>query len=426
MMDKSQIPFVEWAKSVQARLNFEYESSRSILTHGTVIGAIREAVVRNILRKFLPPSSVIGTGQVIDSRGVISNQIDIVISRGDLPIFQFDGDMSAFLFESVLATVEVKSMLYRDKLLESLENSCSVKQLTFELEFSTSKGMQVFDEALKFIDSIGGIEKYDERITELDLKRCFGVSYELTQVLPFAAYWLHWSKGDFTNQAKIAEFLKLEYFTGNDNFDFFGHLLQFVLKQPDSTMLLNHDFEKAEEIKQEFFNKLYEYLLVDSLPPNTLVLAYGGYESIENMVSEVQNWYDAHKDKVPWYDLPKVIMNHKMFMYRSYNVYYCAVFDYPILWLAFSICSLLTRQLLIPVGVGAVAGPDIYFFLTEQELGNAHPKNSSSSLTWTIPLDNSSAGEIKKPNMITESPSKTSVVQQQHKHKTKKKKGAHK
>jgi hypothetical protein len=137
-------PFGEWARSVQSRLNYEYEASKSVLTQGSILGAIREGVVRDILSKFLPRSVEIGTGQVVDIEGKLSRQVDIIIAKDTTPVFRFEGNMSAFLAETVLATIEVKSMMHREKLRESLENSKSVKELTYIINIIRNKLFQPF------------------------------------------------------------------------------------------------------------------------------------------------------------------------------------------------------------------------------------------------------------------------------------------
>src|SRR5947207_2000260 len=128
--DKIQKPFGDWAKSIQKRLNLEYEASSSILSHGSAIGTIREKIVEEILLSFLPRSLEIGTGQIVNLQGDLSGQIDIIIAKDTTPVFRYAGGISAFLLETVLATIEVKSMMHGSKLHEALNNSRSVKSLT--------------------------------------------------------------------------------------------------------------------------------------------------------------------------------------------------------------------------------------------------------------------------------------------------------
>ena len=83
----------------------------------------------------------ITSGQVVDSRGGISSQLDIIV---------YDALRTPMLFESphdgqhlvpvegVVAVVEVKSHLRKAQLASILDNCRSVKMLTKSAYFSTS------------------------------------------------------------------------------------------------------------------------------------------------------------------------------------------------------------------------------------------------------------------------------------------------
>lgn len=385
-------PFGDWARSVQSRLNYEYEASKSVLTHGSVLGAIREGVIRDILSRFLPRSVEIGTGQVVDIMGELSGQVDIIVARDTTPVFRFEGNMSAFLAETVLATIEVKSMLYREKLHESLENSKSVKELTYIMHVS-AKGSNLFQETFKWVAHSGGLEQIEERMVEPSLVSTLGCPDDIWSILHFVRYWLHWEKGHFRDPQY---FKKLGEILENTDFDFFVDLLQYVTKQQESFNLLTSGFNKHKNIKKEFFDRLYEYVLYEHLPPSTIVLAYGGYENLRNMVEEVKSWYDNNRSNLHWYQLPKVIMNHKMVMYRHYNKYHCNEFDYPALFMMNAICDVLAKDLSFSTSIGATS--IVKYFDISRILGKEHPKYAPSYLIWSIPIDNSTAGEITSPN----------------------------
>jgi hypothetical protein len=267
MMDAGEFrePFGEWAKSIQERLSYEYSASRSVLDQSTVLGTIREAVVRDILLKFLPRSVNLGSGQIVDVNGNLSNQVDVILAEGGAPAFRFDGGMSAFLCETVFATIEVKSMLYRDKMHEALHNSASVKRLHYSLHFR-SKGDRIFDEAFEWVHSQGGLEAVEREIhnptTWIDCPD------HIWKVLPWIRYWLHWQNGDFRRRIGIRS---IEDIAGAD-FDFFTHLLQDVLGRDSIYLALSADFGRAEEIEEEFLERLYKYLVYEDLPPINLVL----------------------------------------------------------------------------------------------------------------------------------------------------------
>ncbi|GAF74476.1 unnamed protein product, partial [marine sediment metagenome] len=125
--------FDQWAKQIARVIDSESTLAAKTSSHAGMIGNAREAIIRNILQRFIPGGYEIGTGQIIDHLGKFSRQIDIVISRKDFPaILRFDGS-KLYTVESVLASIEVKSNLDASSLEEALENCYSVGDLTFAL-----------------------------------------------------------------------------------------------------------------------------------------------------------------------------------------------------------------------------------------------------------------------------------------------------
>ncbi|NBF09174.1 DUF6602 domain-containing protein [Pseudomonas sp. Fl4BN1] len=117
----------KWAKSIAKVL--ESSVSSSIASHSTVLGDARESFIRDVLKRFLPTNISIGSGQIIDSEGGISKQIDLIIYRNDFPTLRTFGSADVYLIEGVVATVEVKSQLNEVQLFEALENGKSVRNL---------------------------------------------------------------------------------------------------------------------------------------------------------------------------------------------------------------------------------------------------------------------------------------------------------
>lgn len=96
----------------------------------SVVGADREVLLKDFLEKHLPGDAKIGLrGQVIDSSDAASGEIDIIIHSPLGPRF---GDLSFYLAENVLETIEVKSMLDRSQLLKALRNVSKIKKLNRE------------------------------------------------------------------------------------------------------------------------------------------------------------------------------------------------------------------------------------------------------------------------------------------------------
>ena len=79
----------------------------------------REEIVKTFLRKYLPSSYNFGKGEIIDSNGVRSGEVDIVI-LGPYHPFTYDREKGRglFLAEGILCYIEVKSDISNKKEIE--------------------------------------------------------------------------------------------------------------------------------------------------------------------------------------------------------------------------------------------------------------------------------------------------------------------
>lgn len=76
--------------------------------HWQTEGEWKESVVRQILRRHLPLSAVVGRGFVLD-RDRLSSQVDVLIYDGSKPVLFKDGDLVFVTPDCVLGIIEVKS-----------------------------------------------------------------------------------------------------------------------------------------------------------------------------------------------------------------------------------------------------------------------------------------------------------------------------
>ena len=100
--------------------------------HPDTKGSPREEFVREFLRDHVGTRLGIGTGEIIDpmSRtGDRRHQIDVTIHRDEYPRLALGGEVSVFLAESVVATIEVKSTLSKQELRRALVAARDIKQL---------------------------------------------------------------------------------------------------------------------------------------------------------------------------------------------------------------------------------------------------------------------------------------------------------
>jgi hypothetical protein len=100
--------------------------------HSLHKGTPRETFVKKFLGDHLPETLTIGQGEIIsaDSRpGESRNQFEIVLYKRQFPKLFFGADINAFLVESVVATIEVKSLLTKEELRTAVKAAANVKRM---------------------------------------------------------------------------------------------------------------------------------------------------------------------------------------------------------------------------------------------------------------------------------------------------------
>lgn len=111
--------------------------------HSLHKGTPREAFIREFLEAHLPSTLAIGSGEIIDSDSQPAKprrQFDIVIYKRNLPKLDFGGGVSGFLAESVIATIEVKSILDKAGMEQAITAARTAKQLKKNETWSFSAG----------------------------------------------------------------------------------------------------------------------------------------------------------------------------------------------------------------------------------------------------------------------------------------------
>lgn len=100
--------------------------------HSLHKGTPREIFIKNFLENHLGKTVSFGTGEILDFESKPKkprNQHDIVIYRNEFPKLDFHGGITAFLAESVVATIEVKSTLTYGRLKSSIQSAMTCKNL---------------------------------------------------------------------------------------------------------------------------------------------------------------------------------------------------------------------------------------------------------------------------------------------------------
>jgi len=149
--------------------------------HPNLIGGPKEWFVRDFLNDHLPSSVRIGQGEIIDSHSrsnlssLTKNQIDIVLYSQNFPKIAYSKYDSAFLRESIISTVEIKSKISKQKLKESCQASINLKNN----EFIQEPHPQRFSEPVGKIVDLG-----------LSTISSYVVAFDVGYRFPTVASWL--------------------------------------------------------------------------------------------------------------------------------------------------------------------------------------------------------------------------------------------
>lgn len=124
-MNVSEI-FAQVANQMRA----DVERARAAMDHAGLKGSEFEKTFRNFLRQYLPASLDISTGQVVDSRGGVSKQLDVIIAdTAKTPILYQTDETRVVPIECVYAVIEVKANLTLAEIESIYQNMQSIKQL---------------------------------------------------------------------------------------------------------------------------------------------------------------------------------------------------------------------------------------------------------------------------------------------------------
>ncbi|WP_155523684.1 DUF6602 domain-containing protein [Nodosilinea nodulosa] len=124
---------------VQKQFQLKLEEIRSTHQHQGNKGSNVEQIIRDFLRAYFPLDHRIGQGEVIDSGGEISSQLDIIMTNSYHPYINDLSQPSIYFIEGVACCGEVKSVLASKDIEAILSNCLRYKKLSLQL----SKGMTI-------------------------------------------------------------------------------------------------------------------------------------------------------------------------------------------------------------------------------------------------------------------------------------------
>lgn len=118
-------------KTAVPKLEAEYNMSK-IVQHSASKGALREFLLKEIIRPFLPKRYGLCNGECFDSHDGVSKQLDVIVYDDLFSYAVSMGDYYMMPFESAYGEIEVKSMLNKEAFFESIDNIASFKALIKE------------------------------------------------------------------------------------------------------------------------------------------------------------------------------------------------------------------------------------------------------------------------------------------------------
>ena len=133
--------FDDWSQIISKYLKSEADPLNSLTRHELEGDAARTAFIRSVLDRFLPEIYGVGSGQIMDSKGNLSGKIDIIIYRRDFPRLDLPGSRDIYLYESVIATVEVAAKLVKKTFFEALDQCASLADLNPDIDHKVMTGL---------------------------------------------------------------------------------------------------------------------------------------------------------------------------------------------------------------------------------------------------------------------------------------------
>ncbi|MDH5354148.1 MAG: hypothetical protein OEY09_06850 [Gammaproteobacteria bacterium] len=126
--------FDDWSQIISKYLKSESDPLGSLAKYELEDDAARAAFIRAVLERFLPEIYGIGSGQIMDASGKMSGKLDIIIYRKDFPRLDLPGSRDIYLFESVIATIEVTAKLVKKSFFEALDQCASLADLNPQID----------------------------------------------------------------------------------------------------------------------------------------------------------------------------------------------------------------------------------------------------------------------------------------------------
>jgi len=137
---------IEFHKTTTSELLAIKNRVRHLINHWGEDGRYQEAVLKSVIKRFLPEKYNISSGFVIkqtNNRGEheASNQIDIIIYNTDFPVLFKEGDFAIVTADSVEAIIEVKANVNNQGLEKVIRKSNEIGQFVYNAKTDKTKNL---------------------------------------------------------------------------------------------------------------------------------------------------------------------------------------------------------------------------------------------------------------------------------------------
>jgi len=161
----------------------EIVEALSGLEHKPTKGELREIFVSNVLDSFLTSQFSVGSGIIVNQKGKQSKQTDIIIyDNRILPPFIKQQNIGVYPAESVIATIEVKSVLSKDQLLKTEQAAKVLRQNVYDPNDSIYGDYKYLRPLCAVVGFDGGFEELSQGVKskswlEENIKHLFAICF---------------------------------------------------------------------------------------------------------------------------------------------------------------------------------------------------------------------------------------------------------
>ena len=196
---------------------------------------LKNHFVNLFLRRFLPSTIQIGSGEIIDHFGTRSTHQNLILHRSDFPIFPTNTASKLFLMEGVLASIEILQPASNLDLIDPFLRSASVKTLkTGKHRILTNNSLDYMEQTLRLKPKTF-IFSFDPQIDHQTFKNSYNLSKQATNAVVPDGICIIGENGFYAQYDPYHR--KTSFYTDQPFTRFFEHLFQILVGEINSNNL---------------------------------------------------------------------------------------------------------------------------------------------------------------------------------------------